>query len=284
MEAVTPHAPRARAYPGVGQALLLLLLAMAVGAIVQLALLLPGIGLDPRHPGAQALASLVALGVVVAFGRERAGVPWREIVPLRPVPAGLLAAMALTILGLGILLSEADNVLRSVLPPPEWLQRMFAELAGGRRSLWGSVALLVVVAPLTEEVLFRGLILRGFALRYSTRRAIWLSALLFAGFHLNPWQFIGALTAGVVFAWWVIRTGSLIPVLVCHALNNAMPVVVAQSGARIPGYAGVPAGAVEFHPWWLDGIGLVVAAGGLWMVARALRRVPSPSLPAPDRL
>ncbi len=254
---------------------------MAAGAIVQVVLLAPGIGLDPRHPGAQALASLVALGIVVAFGRQRAGVPWREIVPLRPVPAGLLAAMALTILGLGILLSEADNLLRSVLPPPEWLERMFAELAGGQRSLWGSVTLLVIVAPLTEEVLFRGLILRGFVLRYSVRRAIWISALMFAVFHLNPWQFVGALTAGAIFAWWVARTGSLIPVLFCHALNNAMPLVVAHLvPVRIPGFSGAPAGTVEFHPLWLDGLGVAMTALGMWLVVRGLR---TSTITAPDR-
>ena len=279
MEAVTP-APRA--YPGIGQAVLLLLLALAVSVLAQGALMaLEQIGLDPSHPGAQAGASLFTFAVVVAFGIRRSGAAWRDVLPLRPVPLFLLAPMAVAVLGVGILLSEADNLLRTVLPPPAWLERMFAELAGGRRSLWGSIALLVVAAPVTEEALFRGLILRGFLARYAVRRAIVVSALLFAVFHLNPWQLAGAATAGMLFAWWRAATGSLVPGLVCHALNNAMPIIASNvAGLRIPGYAGVPTGTVEFHPWWFDALGLVLAAGGLWLVARRLRVLPVPSAPA----
>lgn len=276
MEAVTPTPP---AYPGIGQAIRLLLLALGVSVVAQGALLaLKQVGVDPGHPGAQAGASLVTFAVVVAYGIRRSRAAWRDILPLGPVPLSLLAPMAVAVLGVGILLSEADNLLRTVLPPPAWLERMFAELAGGRRSLWGSIALLVVAAPVTEEALFRGVILRGFLGRYAVRRAVIASALLFAVFHLNPWQFLGAATAGVLFAWWRAATGSLVPGLVCHALNNAMPIVAANvAGLRIRGYAGVPAGMVEFHPWWFDALGLALAAGGLWLVARRLRLLPVPA-------
>jgi membrane protease YdiL (CAAX protease family) len=279
VEAVTPVP---RAYPGIGQAVLLLLLALGVSVVAQGALLaLEQIGLDPGHPGAQAGASLFTFATVVAFGIRRSGLAWRNVLPLRPVPLSLLAPMAVAVLGVGILLSEADNLLRSVLPPPAWLERMFVELAAGQRSLWGSIALLVVAAPLTEEALFRGVILRGFLGRYAVRRAILASALLFAVFHLNPWQFVGAATAGVLFAWWRAATGSLVPGLACHALNNAMPILASNvAGLRIPGYAGVPTGTVEFHPWWFDALGVALAAGGLWLVARRLRQPPAPAAPA----
>jgi len=281
VEAITPAPTR---YPGVGQAALLLLLAFGVSLIAQLGLLaLKAAGIDPRHPGAQAAATLFVFAIVVAYGVRRTGSPADTVLPLRPVPLSLLAPMMIATLGIGILLSETDNLLRSVLPPPAWVERMLADLAGGRRSLWGSVALLVVAAPLTEEALFRGVFLHGFFQRFTAARAVFVAALLFAVFHLNPWQFVGALTAGVLFGWWRAATSSLVPGLVCHALNNAMPIVIARSGARIPGYAGVPSGTVEFHPWWLDVIGLAVAAGGLWLVARALRHAPSPSLTTPDR-
>jgi len=276
--------PAPTRYPGVGQAVLLLLLAFGVSLVAQLGLLaLKTAGIDPRHPGAQAAATLLVFAIVVAYGVRRAGSPAADVLPLREIPLSLLAWMMITTLGIGILLSEADNLLRSVLPPPDWVERMFADLAGGRRSLWGSVALLVVAAPVTEEALFRGVFLHGFFQRFTVRRAVLVSALLFAFFHLNRWQFIGAMTAGVLFGWWRAATGSLVPGLVCHALNNAMPIVVARSGTRVPGYAGVPAGSVEFHPWWLDTIGLVLAVGGLWLVARALRREPSQITTVPDR-
>jgi len=283
---VAAVAPAPPAYPGIWQAVRLLLLALGVSVVAQGALLaLKQVGVDPGHPGAQAGASLVTFAIVVAYGIRRSGSAWRDVLPLGPVPLALLAPMAVAVLGVGILLSEADNLLRTVLPPPAWLERMFAELAGGRRSLWGSIALLVVAAPLTEEALFRGVILRGFLGRYAMRRAIVVSALLFAVFHLNPWQFLGAATAGVLFAWWRAATGSLVPGLVCHALNNAMPIVAANvADLRIRGYTGVPTGTVEFHPWWFDALGVALAVGGLWLVARRIRlpRVPSTGQGAGD--
>lgn len=270
MEAV---APAPRAYPAVRDAIVLLVLAFGVSLVAQGGLLsLERFGVDPAHPGAQAAATVFVFTVVIAYGTRRTGEPAGVVLPFGRVSLSLVVPMAAATLGVGILLSEADNVLRSVLPPPAWLERMFTDLASGRRSLWGSVALLVVAAPLTEELLFRGVFLHGFFRRYAARRAIVVAALLFAVFHLNPWQFLGAATAGVLFGWWRWATGSLVPGLVCHALNNAMPIVAANmANLRIPGYTGVPAGAVEFHPWWFNAIGLTLAAGGLWLVGRQLR-------------
>jgi len=269
----SPPATARQPYPGVKDALLLLVLTIAASLVAQgMLLALERIGVDPTHPGAQAFATLAAFSAVVAYGVRRSAAPPRDVLPLRAVPLALLAPMAVATLGLAILLSEADNLLRAVLPPPDWLERMFEDLFRGKRSVWGAAALLVVAAPLTEEALFRGVILHGFLRRYAARRAILASALLFAAFHLNPWQFLGAATAGVVFGWWRTATGSLVPGLVCHALNNAMPLAVATLfGWRIRGYTGGPSGVVAFQPLWFDALGIVLTAGGLWLVARRLR-------------
>jgi membrane protease YdiL (CAAX protease family) len=254
-------------------ALLLLLLTIAASLVAEGVLLaLERIGVDPTHPGTQALATLASISPVVAYGVRRSAAPPGDVLPLRAVPLALLAPMAVAMMGLGILLSEADNLVRLMLPPPDWLEQMFDDLTLGRRSVWGSVALLVVAAPLTEETLFRGVILHGFQRRYAARRAILTSALLFAAFHMNPWQFLGAATAGIVFGWWRTATGSLVPGLVCHALNNAMPLAVATLfGWRIRGYTGGSSGVVALQPLWFDALGIVLTAGGLWVVARRLR-------------
>jgi membrane protease YdiL (CAAX protease family) len=53
-------------------------------------------------------------------------------------------------------------------------------------SPFDAVFILVIMAPLTEETLCRGLILNGFLKNYSRRKAMIVSALLFALLHLNP--------------------------------------------------------------------------------------------------
>ncbi|MGH7674850.1 MAG: lysostaphin resistance A-like protein, partial [Gemmatimonadales bacterium] len=197
----------------------------------------------------------------------------RAAFPLRPVGAPLLGAITLTILGGTIVMSEADNLLRALLPPPRWLEELFEQLLLGERGLWASLVLVALVAPLTEELLFRGVVLRGFLTRYPARRAIVLSALLFGASHLNPWQFGSATVFGLLAGWWLARTGSLVPCLFGHALNNAVPAVATHLfRIDVPGFTGELTGAVRFQPLWFDVLGLVLLSAGLGWTAGLLER------------
>jgi len=78
----------------------------------------------------------------------------------------------------------------------------------------------VLVAPLAEELFFRGLVLRRHLARYSATTAIWISAVLFALAHLNLWQAVAALPFGLAYAWLSQRTGSLTPSILSHITAN----------------------------------------------------------------
>jgi membrane protease YdiL (CAAX protease family) len=77
-----------------------------------------------------------------------------------------------------ILLSEADNLIRFLLPAPRPSAALLADLA--RANVWLALMATVVLAPVTEEMFFRGLLLRGFLSRYRVKTAMAVSALLFA--------------------------------------------------------------------------------------------------------
>lgn len=81
-----------------------------------------------------------------------------------------------------------------------------------------------IMAPLAEEVLFRGVILRSLLRERWTESRPWLavmiSALLFSLFHMNPDQMLGAFAMGVFTGWLCHRTGSLLPGIVVHMTNN----------------------------------------------------------------
>ena len=84
----------------------------------------------------------------------------------------------------------------------------------------------VVLAPLTEELLFRGAMLYGFRQRWGVRTSVGLMALIFAAMHisiLDPYWPGVALTGviAVVLAVLRLRTGSLVPAIVAHATYNA---------------------------------------------------------------
>lgn len=80
---------------------------------------------------------------------------------------------------------------------------------------------IIIGAPLTEELLFRRTILVSMIEKgLNPWVAIVTSALLFAVLHLNPAQSVGALGAGLLFGWLYVRTGSILPGLIGHVLNN----------------------------------------------------------------
>ena len=269
-------------YPSFRQAarllLLLLVLQSAVGALGSSLAAAAGAALHrtiEAQAATTAAANLLAFWLVVAFGVRRARESWRRVVPLGRVSLAFVLPMVVTLAGAHILLSEVDNLIERVLPAPEALQN----LLGGPNDLGGEwLALFVagVVAPVTEEPLFRGLLLHGFVQRYGSWRAIGATAVLFGAIHLNPWQAPGAAVLGVIFGWWVVRTGSLVPAVLGHAFANVFHdlSITLWHWDAIPGYA-IPADQpIVWQPWWFNGLGLLMLVGGLMATNVLLARRP----------
>ena len=80
-----------------------------------------------------------------------------------------------------------------------------------------------VAAPVLEELLFRGAI-QGALMRYFKQPwlAIGVAALLFGVIHANPVQIFYAACLGVGFGWLYYRTGSLLPAIIGHIVNNSI--------------------------------------------------------------
>ena len=93
---------------------------------------------------------------------------------------------------------------------------------------WGYVAV-GILAPLAEEVVFRGAILRtllGIMSKKNHWVAIIISAAIFGVVHANLAQFINALLMGLLLGWMYYRTGSLVPGILLHWVNNTMAYVL----------------------------------------------------------
>ena len=84
----------------------------------------------------------------------------------------------------------------------------------------------VVIAPIAEELLFRGVLLRGLARPLGDGRAVLASALLFAGTHFQLVQFPGLLAIGLTLAWLARRTAGLASPTWAHAAFNATTVAL----------------------------------------------------------
>ena len=91
---------------------------------------------------------------------------------------------------------------------------------------------IAVLAPILEEVLFRGAI-QGYLMRkYNPTVGIVVAALVFGLIHMNPIQIFYAFCLGLVFGWMYYRTCSLMPVVIGHVLNNSLAVITMIMGAE----------------------------------------------------
>lgn len=81
-----------------------------------------------------------------------------------------------------------------------------------------------ILAPVAEEMAFRGGILRLLLKRWPKRAwaGIAVSALLFALVHGNPAQMPYAFLAGGLLGWMYLRTGSIAPTIAFHWVNNTI--------------------------------------------------------------
>jgi hypothetical protein len=115
------------------------------------------------------------------------------------------------------------NLLTDACDLPNVTGELFTQMS---HSGWGFLAM-VVVAPIVEEVLFRGA-MEEHLLRQgkSPRMAIFLSALVFGIIHFNPAQSLFAFLLGLAFGWLYYRTRSVIPGIIGHMLNNAICAVL----------------------------------------------------------
>ena len=84
-----------------------------------------------------------------------------------------------------------------------------------------------LLAPLAEELVFRGAILRAL-LRWNSKSwlAIIISAIFFSAAHMNPAQIPHTLLVGILLGWLYYRTNSIVPGVVYHWVNNTVAYVL----------------------------------------------------------
>jgi membrane protease YdiL (CAAX protease family) len=79
-----------------------------------------------------------------------------------------------------------------------------------------------VLAPISEELYFRGYVFRTYLLTRSRPVAYIATSLIFAALHLNLPALMPKLVLCLMFCWAYERTGSIVPSVVGHALNNSV--------------------------------------------------------------
>lgn len=95
------------------------------------------------------------------------------------------------------------------------------------------IFLAVVIAPVTEELIFRAGIFRYLRTRIPRWLALILPALLFALLHGNLTAFVPLFALGVFFAYAYERTGRIAVPMIAHALFNLHTIVLVMAGVTV---------------------------------------------------
>ena len=174
--------------------------------------------------------------------------------------------------------------LMSLLPKmDETLVETMERLLDG--PLWVSLLSMSVFAPIFEEWLCRGVVLRGF-LNYShkgepggdlSRRgmspalAIAISAIFFAVIHGNLWQGFSAFIIGSLFGYVYYKTGSLKLTMLMHCVNNTVSVL----SSKIPAFKdlGADASLLDIVPTGYYIIIFIVSAAVLFLAIRHIAAI-----------
>ncbi|MCB9808939.1 CPBP family intramembrane metalloprotease [Candidatus Nomurabacteria bacterium] len=80
----------------------------------------------------------------------------------------------------------------------------------------------IIIAPVIEEIIFRGFFYRIMRAHMPIGSAILGSAMIFGMMHIIPLYALNGFLVGIPLAWLFEKTQSLIPGILMHALNNTI--------------------------------------------------------------
>lgn len=170
------------------------------------------------------IGSLIVIALFIKLGwvsRSRAYLVSR--------PWATLMWVVLAAIGIIIPASGLEELFK--VDMPEQLEVLFTRMM---HEPLGYVAI-GILGPLAEEIVFRGAILRTLLKLFGSKPwiAVAISAAVFGLVHGNSAQFLHAFLLGLLLGWMFYRTGSIVPGVVLHWVNNTIVYVMAN---LMPGF------------------------------------------------
>lgn len=161
--------------------------------------------------------STLALGIHLIVGKY---VKSDELRFISEKKFNILMASVVFVVGMGMW----TNYFSEMAELPDNMKEVFAMMMSNP---FGVVSI-VVLAPIVEELLFRGAI-QGYLMRKygNPYWCIVLSSLIFSIVHANPAQIPFAFVLGMALGWMYYLTGSLVPSVLMHFVNNGSAVLLA---------------------------------------------------------
>ncbi len=196
---------------------------IGVGLAMALSLAPFGYSISDINPLVTYVVPMVPVFLYILYkGKEAASgtAPLRESCKSsRNISVPVLAILVILATIASMVLTEP---LTSLVPMPESVKDVYRKMLSD--PIWTTLSV-AVAAPLIEEFLLRGVMMRGMLRHTTPIQAIHHSAFFFALIHMNLSQALGAFVMGLFIGWIYYKTGSLWFAILIHFINNGLGVV-----------------------------------------------------------
>lgn len=233
---------------------------------------------------ANATPRLLPVGLV-AYGALLAAALWSlRAADLRPAdvfgrPPGEVTVWPTVIMMVPVMFAFAAMSLWATAYAASWIAPDFAQymleqrdddelqqLARGGSPLL--ITFIVVIGPVIEEFVFRGIVMRRWMARSTLWRGVIGSSIIFALLH--PPFVIGALVVGIFLSMLYLVTRSLYAPIAFHAMYNGLVTWATLGATQLP-EAQKDTSLAEFRSEWMAYTALLLISG--WIVFRMIRRM-----------
>jgi uncharacterized protein len=212
-------------YPTILQAIHLIILYIFIQTLVDFPLALIDYYKDTEylyHPLKKIFLGVGSTVFILWYGFKNTGNPLKEVFPLKKFNPLLVLLLVTFFLGAQQLLNSVNRMVEQLIPAPAWFWELFGKIFDNDFGFWGAFVKVAIIAPVVEELIFRGVVMHGLMRNYSKTTAVLFSGLLFALFHLNPWQFPATFVLGLLLGWLMIGTKNIGLAILGHSLNNLL--------------------------------------------------------------
>ena len=125
-----------------------------------------------------------------------------------------------------------------------------------------NILLLVIIAPIAEELFFRGYLLNRWKNKFNTITAVLLSSFLFACFHA---ELLGSFIFAAVLSLIYLKTKSIYGPIIIHFSNNMFALIFMIISEILYEQSSKDLMLIEFQKsWWIGIIGIIISAP--WLV------------------
>jgi len=227
-------------YPTVIQAVHLVILYIFIQTVVDFPLALIDYYKDTEYlynPVKKILLGVGSTLFILLYGYTKSKSPLSKVFPLKFFNPLVILLFIPFFWGMHNLIEEVNILVEKLIPAPLWFWEMFNQIFENDFGFLGAFIKVSIIAPIVEELIFRGIILSGFRRNYSAFKAVLISAILFSLFHLNPWQMPATFVLGLFLGWLVIRTQSILAAIIGHSVNNLLVLLTVTYWQEINTYS-----------------------------------------------